>query len=690
MPVKQGQVRGSKIRISPVERQYYRDVYGFDPVTDQIQSNRREKWYCYETWFPLTQDIELHSAGVRVGARVDVDSDGHLQNRIVFQKDKIEARVECTHTIVLAGPAQDAISYVLDKATTNARLTKEERNMIERAGSLVDLPPWGHFAALKSYVAGIVEIGIKNMLRGSSISAIEPSLQEKTANVDGNLLPFGFNTVMQNQIIRALYEIAPASTMDLMANWFVELIESAPLKWLKKRRKTLFSRLQSQEFITYLWNHMPPEWFAANLEKIRELFSDDFFHLIHGLSASDWEVINPTLLQSLKNSLDEGNRIAVALSPNIPLTILEDLLDDPSPRVKRAALDTRELRPELINEKVQKGWQSHKGVYLERGDYEAINTIEKKLGISLRCDNEWHRGEWDTIPNKEHEVWGGFRVLNGRVISLTLSGSREFLIPNEIGNLRALNQLSLGANLRAMVPDELGMLTSLEWLSLARNYFTEVPVFIQKLTNLRVIDLRENRITSLPEWMGSLERLEEIRLSSNLLTTLPESIQNLSIRELDLAKNRISSFPLEISKIISLKWLFLNGNPLGNFPQSVVVLHNLEVLDLSEIKLQELSANFEGLSKLKFLDLHFGDFSDLPESIGTLTSLRELNVMGNNNLQVLPRGLLRCHALKQIDINRQLRQDEVVKELRIQGVRVNTNWERATEGKYHDNKEQNF
>ncbi len=146
---------------APDERIYYQTIHGFDPEAGWDGQHRR---YCYNEWFSLRADPQLSVVGVTIGARVEQVPGGPPMNRILFRnKDGRETGVYCTHTVLYAGPADDALRFADDSILQHAPV-QSELDFLAKTGGPVQLPPWGHFAALKSYVAGIAELGILAML----------------------------------------------------------------------------------------------------------------------------------------------------------------------------------------------------------------------------------------------------------------------------------------------------------------------------------------------------------------------------------------------------------------------------------------------------------------------------------------------------------------------------------------------
>ncbi len=200
-------------------RDYYRSTWGFDPVVDcRIVGSGR---FQYEECFPLSQDLPLQSVGVTICARVDWEGE-EIHNRIVFRRpddneQMKEASVECTHTVVYAGPASDALDFA-DDLDQYTNMTRANRARLIRTRRLVILPPWEHFASLKSYIAAVGDMGVITLLR--------QSIMAPTESTDG--LPFGFNAEMQQQVARALRAIAPSTMASIYRDLTCEFLDTHP------------------------------------------------------------------------------------------------------------------------------------------------------------------------------------------------------------------------------------------------------------------------------------------------------------------------------------------------------------------------------------------------------------------------------------------------------------------------------
>lgn len=214
-------------QLSDAERTYYRTVWGFDPVEDchptALYSRR------YEACFGLTQDLPLKAIDIKICARVEWQGEEAIHNRIVFRRGGNESAVECTHTLVYAGPTAAALTFAEDTYTVDENLSATDRAFLARSSGPVPLPPWEHFAALKSYVAAVAEIGITTMLRATIPSGDTGDL------TDSPEVPFGFNSFMQSQISAALLQIAPDASFAMRRDFIYEYLDVASPRWVMAR-----------------------------------------------------------------------------------------------------------------------------------------------------------------------------------------------------------------------------------------------------------------------------------------------------------------------------------------------------------------------------------------------------------------------------------------------------------------------
>ncbi len=223
---------------TPAERAYYREVWGFDPVTAQLPLEGVD--YRLEAWFPLVNDPGLAAVGVEIGARVDVvcpekkankpNTGERIYNRIVFRRKGAEAAVHCAHTVL----------YSISTGKIHEEMNKQLRGSV-----LTFLPAWGHFAALKSYVAAMAEEGIGMMLQAAWKGSPSNTLPNSDYPFELTLeLSFGFNGAMQGQVLRAIRAVAPIAAAAIWREWFMNLLDEAPTDWVINRRVILLDLIK--------------------------------------------------------------------------------------------------------------------------------------------------------------------------------------------------------------------------------------------------------------------------------------------------------------------------------------------------------------------------------------------------------------------------------------------------------------
>ncbi|XP_020240789.1 plant intracellular Ras-group-related LRR protein 7 isoform X3 [Asparagus officinalis] len=177
------------------------------------------------------------------------------------------------------------------------------------------------------------------------------------------------------------------------------------------------------------------------------------------------------------------------------------------------------------------------------------------------------------------------KVLPGEIFEVLASNLIERL-PNNLGNLRSLKVLTLDGNRLRNLPDELGALSRLEQLSITNNILICLPNTVGHLHNLLILNVSSNKLKSLPESIGGCTSLEEFQANDNLIEELPLSICNL----------------------IHLKSLFLNKNNMHQLPQNLLrgckALQNLSLHDnpiaMEQFQQMDGFLEFEARRKKKF------------------------------------------------------------------------------------------
>lgn len=288
-----------------------------------------------------------------------------------------------------------------------------------------------------------------------------------------------------------------------------------------------------------------------------------------------------------------------------------------------------------------------------------------------------------TTASIDFSTWYGVTVTNGDVTGLDLSRNQlTGILPKELGNLTALQELRLSKNLlRKQLPASMGKLTQLTVLELQQNAFggalPEEAYYWQHLQKLNLaynqfdgtvsdllpywpqlnyLNLRYNQFAEVLPAASVLPRnLEYLDLSHNVFTGYwligwselsVLTYLNLSANELD------GGLPSDWSDAQALQELYLADNHFaGNIPIGRVNAP-LTVLDLSNNLFDgPLSPALLSIESLTQLNIYNNRFT------GTLPNVRALNNLvswraGSNRFSgSLPLGLGRLPNLTALDLS---------------------------------------
>ncbi|XP_052462030.1 leucine-rich repeat and calponin homology domain-containing protein 1-like isoform X11 [Carassius gibelio] len=167
--------------------------------------------------------------------------------------------------------------------------------------------------------------------------------------------------------------------------------------------------------------------------------------------------------------------------------------------------------------------------------------------------------------------------------------------------------------------------------------------------------------TNLPFNRGLERALEDaassgfLNLSTRKLKEFPRTASNYDLTdtvEAELSKNRLIDIPSEVCHLVSLETLNLYHNCIRSIPDSIISLQSLTCLNISRNQLSVLPACVCGLP-LRVLNASNNKLNALPESIGQLTNLMELDV-SCNEITALPRHIGQLRALRELNVHRNL------------------------------------
>ncbi len=560
--------------ISNKERQYYRKMWGFDPVTDA--KSLSPDGYAYSHSFPLTADPQLFNANVSLMARVQIRS-GSTHNEIIFERENKQVAIGCLHTIVFSASAQEALAFA-DDLERDARSGKLDESLVPIPKGLALLSPLEHYVALQSYVAAIAEVGLGNILKEAM----------RLRNNDVFSLPFGFNDAMQVQFSKALAQIAPEALQAMIQDVFLEVLEDIPRdeinEWLPKIAETY----GLEDII--LQN---PQVFDCVADKLEPLLLHDM-DMIHGKTEPSIKnrianlYINqvginsyPLSFQQILELLKRDRYLEKESGRGFrtkwrAISLVEEMADIASNnefmnRITTLSqlIDLRELlfeRP-VVFEHVDKTQhlpilrviaaiypKTHPAIL----DY--LNTLQPP-DFGLRdClfvnPNLWEstKAEWRKYPHENSPTYhfcgeelpakivfslcsiqrcisphpllvdkysdmyrsipkfkyGGFKVENGQVIELNLGGLGLVYVPSEIWEFPMLQKLDLHGNVIRAVPEIPHSMPFLQTLDLSENLLDTLPISITQLTSLTLLDIHKNYSTKMPQAIANLRKLQII------------------------------------------------------------------------------------------------------------------------------------------------------------------------------------
>lgn len=237
-------------------------------------------------------------------------------------------------------------------------------------------------------------------------------------------------------------------------------------------------------------------------------------------------------------------------------------------------------------------------------------------------------------------------------------------LPGQIGHLEQLVGLRLdGCTALMELPPEIGQLQKLDKLFLTNcTALRELPQAIGTLSSLRTLQLRGCiALTQLPMELWGLVELSRLNVSGCInLENIPHAISQLThLTYLNLSKcNKLSELPNLISTICSLplKTLLLSGltqlERLPNTQEFNRLSTTLEGLDLSDCtRLQELPdlSAFQELEHLNFANL--AQFTILPVSASNNPKIISIDLSGWSNFTALPEGIGSLPNLQQLNLN---------------------------------------
>ncbi|KAM1525481.1 hypothetical protein ACFX10_009940 [Malus domestica] len=274
-----------------------------------------------------------------------------------------------------------------------------------------------------------------------------------------------------------------------------------------------------------------------------------------------------------------------------------------------------------------------------------------------------------------------FRLKSIDHLNLAYNNFKYTQIPSEFKQLTGLSNLNLSnAGFAGQVPIEISHLTRLVTLDLSTFYFPGTPSLNLENPKLNVLLANFSELVELyldgvnisaqgTEWCqaisSSLPKLRVLSLSACSLSGPIDSsllkLQSLSVIRLDYNDFSIQ-VPEFFSKFPNLTSLHLSyscpygtcSGLYGTFPEKIFQVPTLQTIDLSgNQQLQGSLPEFPKNACLRSLVLSGANFSGqlLPNSIGNLKMLSDIDISGCNFTGSIPRSIVDLHQLVYFDLS---------------------------------------
>ena len=313
--------------------------------------------------------------------------------------------------------------------------------------------------------------------------------------------------------------------------------------------------------------------------------------------------------------------------------------------------------------------------------------------------------EFEVIPTSFYPVI--FEALETKIVRIATDAYDTHFSTGKIEWLNGVKELQIHGNFfgrfkLSSLPENIGDLQDLEELTVIRTEISAIPASLYQLSKLKKLDLRQNKIASLGSEISNLKSLEILDVSLNRLERTPEELEKLtSLKELFVYENpfkEINDFiafhtyeynyttDKETKQHIELKYpkdvLVVNKSwleiPLDRIEEiistlqiktlrveSVAMLNRILAPDavnyFSKITTLDLQWNYWVNYQYErgfFKDMHVrinlpsneeAKIKELPEGIGLMTWLEEVNLYGNK-IEKLPESFFNLKNLKKLNL----------------------------------------
>ena len=160
--------------------------------------------------------------------------------------------------------------------------------------------------------------------------------------------------------------------------------------------------------------------------------------------------------------------------------------------------------------------------------------------------------------------------------------------------------------------------------------------------SLRKID--ESWIDPIKAWV------QDFKLSDNKLTFLPQNFLELKrIVRLNLSVNKLKAIPSDIFSLPCLRDLNISSNEVSELPEPLELKVALKSLNVSNNNLKALPPSIS-MSSLETLKLSNNNFAEVPLCVCEITSLKDLDLSNNRDINYLPDEMGKLRNLSHLDL----------------------------------------
>ena len=257
-------------------------------------------------------------------------------------------------------------------------------------------------------------------------------------------------------------------------------------------------------------------------------------------------------------------------------------------------------------------------------EYDMIFNSKEPVAYKLSLREEYKKTTPEVLEKGYYSFFGEKHNISTKWIRG--NGSKEGIIPEEIGLFQNVKQIKAKNEYLKDLPDTLFSLSKLQDLDLSHNKLESISQNITKLQNLNIFDISNNHLSHLPNELAELVELKRLNIEYNQLTKLPPLKKLPKLDSLSAHNNNIEKFA-ELPQ--SLTWLNLNSNELKQLPKSITNLKKLKTLVLSKNSFSSFPKEILQLTSLESIELGGNPIEDLPKELLSLPNLRELRVIPN-------------------------------------------------------------